>query len=284
MAENDFKAFAIAAGSNVTTQSEWEGLIALSTGFTAGVASSAQVNKALRQSSVMSSILAQFMADTTGSDILDNGDTSGLLTLLKTALKGVAQSEIPVGTPIQWPSDTLPSSGFAFMQGQTFSTTAYPLLAIAYPSGVIPDMRGQTVKGKPASGRAVLSTEADGNQAHIHTATASSTDLGTKTTSTDAGHTHPFQDVYDAFRDEDLNTGTYGNGTTNLGNNWIASGTSDSGGNTNGVYRNATTSTGGSHAHTMVMGPHGHTITVASQGNSETTVKNVAFNFLVRLA
>ncbi|WP_230320537.1 phage tail protein, partial [Salmonella enterica] len=87
----------------------------------------------------------------------------------------------PVGAPIPWPSDSIPA-GFALMEGQTFDKSAYPKLAVAYPSGVIPDMRGQTIKGKP-SGRAVLSTEADGIKSHTHGASASSTDLGTKTTS-----------------------------------------------------------------------------------------------------
>ncbi|WP_416053730.1 hypothetical protein, partial [Escherichia coli] len=32
--------------------------------------------------------------------------------------------------------------------------------------GVIPDMRGWTIKGKPASGRAVLSQEQDGIKSH----------------------------------------------------------------------------------------------------------------------
>nr|WP_249440607.1 phage tail protein [Escherichia coli] len=88
----------------------------------------------------------------------------------------------PVGAPIPWPSDTVPS-GYALMQGQTFDKSAYPKLATAYPSGVIPDMRGWTIKGKPASGRAVLSQEQDGIKSHTHSASASSTDLGTKTTS-----------------------------------------------------------------------------------------------------
>lgn len=61
----------------------------------------------------------------------------------------------PPGAPIPWPSDTVPS-GYALMQGQTFDKSAYPKLAAAYPSGVIPDMRGWTIKGKPASGRAVF--------------------------------------------------------------------------------------------------------------------------------
>ncbi|HAW6883576.1 TPA: phage tail protein, partial [Escherichia coli] len=88
----------------------------------------------------------------------------------------------PVGAPIPWPSDTVPS-GYALMQGQTFDKSAYPKLAAAYPSGVIPDMRGWTIKGKPASGRAVLSQEQDGIKSHTHSASASSTDLGTKNTS-----------------------------------------------------------------------------------------------------
>ncbi|HAK0561994.1 TPA: phage tail protein, partial [Salmonella enterica] len=84
----------------------------------------------------------------------------------------------PVGAAIAWPSDAIPA-GYALMQGQSFDKSAYPLLAIAYPSGIIPDMRGWTIKGKPISGRAVLSQEMDGNKSHSHTARAQDTDLGT---------------------------------------------------------------------------------------------------------
>ncbi|EGO4060484.1 hypothetical protein IS683_004534, partial [Escherichia coli] len=66
--------------------------------------------------------------------------------------KNLPPESYPVGAPIPWPSDTVPS-GYALMQGQTFDKSAYPKLAAAYPSGVIPDMRGWTIKGKPASGR-----------------------------------------------------------------------------------------------------------------------------------
>ncbi|EIH2735079.1 tail fiber protein, partial [Escherichia coli] len=96
--------------------------------------------------------------------------------------KNLPPESYPVGAPIPWPSDTVPS-GYALMQGQTFDKSAYPKLAAAYPSGVIPDMRGWTIKGKPGSGRAVLSQEQDGIKSHTHSASASSTDLGTKTTS-----------------------------------------------------------------------------------------------------
>ncbi|EBP3238074.1 tail fiber protein, partial [Salmonella enterica] len=47
----------------------------------------------------------------------------------------------PVGAAIAWPSDATPA-GYVLMQGQTFDKSAYPLLAMAYPDGVIPDMRG----------------------------------------------------------------------------------------------------------------------------------------------
>ncbi|MEX8210078.1 phage tail protein, partial [Escherichia coli] len=79
--------------------------------------------------------------------------------------KNLPPESYPVGAPIPWPSDTVPS-GYALMQGQTFDKSAYPKLAAAYPSGVIPDMRGWTIKGKPASGRAVLSQEQDGIKSH----------------------------------------------------------------------------------------------------------------------
>ncbi|HBV2015441.1 TPA: tail fiber protein, partial [Escherichia coli] len=88
--------------------------------------------------------------------------------------KNLPPESYPVGAPIPWPSDTVPS-GYALMQGQTFDKSAYPKLAAAYPSGVIPDMRGWTIKGKPASGRAVLSQEQDGIKSHTHSASASST-------------------------------------------------------------------------------------------------------------
>ncbi|EOP2677447.1 prophage tail fiber N-terminal domain-containing protein, partial [Escherichia coli] len=96
--------------------------------------------------------------------------------------KNLPPESYPVGAPIPWPSDTVPS-GYALMQGQTFDKSAYPKLAAAYPSGVIPDMRGWMIKGKPASDRAVLSQEQDGIKSHTHSASVSSTDLGTKTTS-----------------------------------------------------------------------------------------------------
>ncbi|AWV43943.1 hypothetical protein CD201_04795 [Hafnia alvei] len=39
----------------------------------------------------------------------------------------------------------------------------------------------------------------------------------------------------------------------------------------------------GAHCHTVAPGAYGHTITVNVAGNAENTVKNIAYNYLVRL-
>ncbi|HAW4197682.1 TPA: phage tail protein [Escherichia coli] len=202
----------------------------------------------------------------------------------------------PVGAPIPWPSDTVPS-GYALMQGQTFDKSAYPKLAAAYPSGVIPDMRGWTIKGKPASGRAVLSQEQDGIKSHTHSASASSTDLGTKTTSsfdygtkTSSSFNHGTKTTNSAGDHSHNipvgNTGA-GNGVSAGYNSGLGTGkTSNAGGHSHTVNIGAHTHTVGigAHTHSVAIGSHGHTITVNATGNAENTVKNIAFNYIVRLA
>ena len=212
----------------------------------------------------------------------------------------------PVGAPIPWPSDTVPS-GYALMQGQTFDKSAYPKLAAAYPSGVIPDMRGWTIKGKPASGRAVLSQEQDGIKSHTHSASASSTDLGTKTTSSfDYGtkstnntgaHTHSVSGTaasagahtHSMTFVSGGSSGAPGSGSPDYSKYSVN--TSSAGAHTHSV--SGTAASAGAHAHTVgigahthsvAIGSHGHTITVNAAGNAENTVKNIAFNYIVRLA
>lgn len=229
----------------------------------------------------------------------------------------------PVGAPIPWPSDTVPS-GYALMQGQTFDKSAYPKLAVAYPSGVIPDMRGWTIKGKPASGRAVLSQEQDGIKSHTHSASASSTDLGaettssfdygTKSTNNTGAHTHSISGTANSAGAHQhkssgafggTNTSIFPNGYTAISNlsAGIMSTTSGSGQTRNagktssdGAHTHSLSGTAasagahahtvgiGAHTHSVAIGSHGHTITVNAAGNAENTVKNIAFNYIVRLA
>lgn len=287
---------------------------------------------------------AQFGTD--GNITGGSGNFANLNTTINN-LKTDIVSSYPIGAPIPWPTDT-PPEGYAIMEGQTFDTGLYPKLAAVYPSGALPDMRGQTIKGKP-SGRAVLSTEADGVKSHSHSASASSTDLGTKntssfdygskttssfdygtkTTSNAGAHTHTVSGNTSSAGAHTHTEGVrYSTGGANgqpavFARGAVADGmsaraklhdygismasyygwfsktdsqgahthswsgtTSSSGAHTHSVGIGAHThSVGiGAHSHTVAIGSHGHTITVNATGNTENTVKNVAFNYIVRLA
>lgn len=91
MANNEIKPFATGANANVTPQGEWENLPALLTGFSSGKASSAQVNKAIRQASFVAATLAQFITDQSGEDVLDDGDQAGLLAKMLSAINKTSQ-------------------------------------------------------------------------------------------------------------------------------------------------------------------------------------------------
>ena len=58
----------------------------------------------------------------------------------------LASSEYPVGAPIPWPLSA-PPSGHLMCMGQSFNKATYPKLAVAYPSGVLPDLRGEFIRG-----------------------------------------------------------------------------------------------------------------------------------------
>lgn len=98
MAKNEFKPFAIGEYANVLSQNEYEVLPAVGAGFTAGVAKSEELNKVWRQSSVMSSVLGDFIAINSGDDVLDDGDTSRILqSLIKALSKPIIDVSHPVG-------------------------------------------------------------------------------------------------------------------------------------------------------------------------------------------
>ncbi|EBS7468633.1 tail fiber protein, partial [Salmonella enterica] len=206
-----------------------------------------------------------------GADIPDKP-----LFVQNLGLAEAIQNLFPVGAPIPWTSDTIPA-GYALMQGQTFNKDVYPLLAIAYPSGVIPDLRGLVIKGA-GNGRSALSYEADGNKRHTHTARAQDTDLGTKSTSSfdygtkssgsGGGHVHEFGSYINSYWGDTNHTSLHAGGGA-----WTKEA---------GIHAHTTWI--GPHGHTMYIGPHGHLVIVDPDGNEEVTVKNIAFNYIVRLA
>ncbi|HEB1544194.1 TPA: phage tail protein [Escherichia albertii] len=180
MAKNDFKAFATDRNANVMSQEEWEALPALLSGFTAGKASSAQVNKVIRQASFIAAALAQFVSDKTQRDVLDNGDLPGFVELLgsgfaveylsrknpfgdiksdgtvKTALEnlGLGAGAPPIGIPFFWPTSSMPNTVmpewsdmvFLKLNDATFSAETYPKLALVWPGLKLTDTRGEFIR------------------------------------------------------------------------------------------------------------------------------------------
>lgn len=78
----------------------------------------------------------------------------------------------PVGFPLPWPQVT-PPGGWLKCNGATFDKVKYPKLATAYPSGVLPDLRGEFLRGWDDgrgvdSGRGVLSSQTYGVESHTH--------------------------------------------------------------------------------------------------------------------
>lgn len=66
-----------------------------------------------------------------------------------TALENLGLGEgsvLPVGVPVPWPSATLPT-GWLKCNGAAFSAEEYPELAKAYPTNILPDLRGEFIRG-----------------------------------------------------------------------------------------------------------------------------------------
>ncbi|NRN29197.1 hypothetical protein HHJ84_13390 [Photorhabdus heterorhabditis subsp. aluminescens] len=54
--------------------------------------------------------------------------------------------EIPVGIPLPWPTN-IPPNGWVKCNGAIFDKSLYPKLAEVYPSGRLPDLRGEFIRG-----------------------------------------------------------------------------------------------------------------------------------------
>ena len=71
---NDFKAIATGGGANVITQSEFATLTSfLANGYSSGVVASNQFNKVIRQSSFISAVIGQLVANA-NINAVDDGD------------------------------------------------------------------------------------------------------------------------------------------------------------------------------------------------------------------
>ena len=77
-------------------------------------------------------------------------------------------SALPVGIPVPWPASTAPT-GWLKCNGASFSAAQYPKLALVYPSLLLPDLRGEFIRGwddgrSVDNRRALLSAQSDAQQ------------------------------------------------------------------------------------------------------------------------
>ncbi|MCC8385162.1 tail fiber protein [Photorhabdus laumondii] len=77
----------------------------------------------------------------------NNGDLYSYFILARSkARQGGVVNTHPVGSPIPYPHRYTPA-GYLTCNGQTFDKSAYPQLALAYPDGRVPDLRGEFIRG-----------------------------------------------------------------------------------------------------------------------------------------
>lgn len=187
MANNDFLVFGGNGAANVIDQASYSAMDARVGGFSIGIAKSAQANKVWRQSSIMAAVLAQFIADCTGKDALDDGTTQALLTNLKQAVPaavnyaGVNSSQKINGANaanllfngsgefgnVGWGSSNFPSTADANGGGTIFLNTAVVSAvtedvsaAVACGAGVPMTVSCEMTTGGVSAGRAYVMLEA----------------------------------------------------------------------------------------------------------------------------
>uniref|UniRef100_UPI0016570D2D phage tail protein n=1 Tax=Xenorhabdus indica TaxID=333964 RepID=UPI0016570D2D len=98
MAKNEFLPFGIADGANVLTNDEYSKLAARTNGFSSGVAKSQELNKVWRQASVIAATVAQFIVETTGKDVLDDGNLQTLQAGLLDAIRETVNANVPAAS------------------------------------------------------------------------------------------------------------------------------------------------------------------------------------------
>ncbi|NHB98024.1 phage tail protein [Photorhabdus stackebrandtii] len=93
--KNDFKAFSISNNANVISQEKYEQNQGLQTGFSPENVPTHLLNKVLRQSSTISSVVADFIATGSGNDVLDDGNVAKLTDQLNKAIGQKITADIP---------------------------------------------------------------------------------------------------------------------------------------------------------------------------------------------
>ena len=105
---NDFLPFSTSGTANANTNAEYLAEADRLNGNQPGIAKSKLVNKALRQCSIISTVVAQFIADLTTTNAVDDGTTATLLTNFKNAVNVAFNTNLATSkiTPVD--ADELP--------------------------------------------------------------------------------------------------------------------------------------------------------------------------------
>jgi hypothetical protein len=86
-ATSEFLPFATATGANVESQADYATALTTAEGFSAGLASSAKFNKAMRQATFVAAALANWISVEANVAVLDDGDLAGFTSKITAALE-----------------------------------------------------------------------------------------------------------------------------------------------------------------------------------------------------
>lgn len=99
MATNDFLPYAVGGGANVLSQASYAALTTLlANGLSSGIVPSDQLNKTLRQPSIMAAVIGQLIADATGQNAVDDGTIATLEANLARVIRGAAAYAADTGS------------------------------------------------------------------------------------------------------------------------------------------------------------------------------------------
>jgi len=138
----------------------------------AATASQAATNAAAANTTAQQAKTDAVAANTAAQQAKTDAQTAAAsINFNLTDVRNMIDAICPVGMMIHWPTATLPDDytiGVKYLRlnGASFSKTLYPKLGAIYTSGVLPDMRGDTVRGYDDGrgvdqGRVLLSEQLD---------------------------------------------------------------------------------------------------------------------------
>lgn len=137
----------------------------------AGIVEAAGINlNKTNRAQVLAALKKLFLQS--GNNLYEIKDAGPAAVAQTLANLGISGNLIPVGVPLPWPAAT-PPDGWLKCNGSVFDKNQLPQLALVYPSGRLPDLRGEFIRGWDDgrgvdSGRVVLTGQSQSVQQHTH--------------------------------------------------------------------------------------------------------------------